>query len=281
MKKANYRLTGKLPSFDDNTSLLVFWNENLPEISNVLNNLLITIEGETFCHFNPLPFHSINGVVVSNNVASAPEITFWHGKKRSDIVILTAAQPQLEQYRFFTEIIDFTKKKCNVKTIYTIGSFYGIAAHKSPRELTAIYNNNKTKASFKQKIVSGEIDYISQGFAQRPSASAFLSWVAMKQNMPAINLWVTMPFYLSSMGDIMGQRAILSNIEKIFDLKFDYRNADTMIKQQYNMLEDLCKNSVDANDIIERIAIGDNVTDEETGILLNEINDFFSKFSEK
>ena len=276
MRKASYKLRGKLPSFDKNTSLVVFWNETIPEISLVLNNLLKTISAEFFCSFSPLPFHSIDGAVVYNNVASSPEITFWHSEKRKDIVIMTSAQPQFEHYKFFMDILDFAEKKCNVKTVYTVGSIYEICAHSAPRKLTAIYNSSEMKKMFKKLPVSGEVDTAGKAYPTRPSMSAFLSWTCMKRNISCMNLWGAMPFYMASIGDPMGQRAIAGSLEKILKLDFDYTITDNLIKEQYSRLDLLCEKSLDAGEIIARIAEGDIISEEETGILVNEINEFFS-----
>lgn len=277
MKKANYKLLyGKLPSFDENTSLVVFWNEAIPEVSLVLNNLLKTISAKPFCSFCPISFHSIDGAVVYNNVASSPEITFWHSEERKDIVILTSAQPQLEHFRFFTDILDFAEKKCNVKTVYTVGSIYEVCPHKAPRKLTAIYNNSEIKSTFKEILLSSEVDIVDKGYPARPSMSAFFAWACRKRNLPSINLWVSMPFYMANIGDPMGQRAISGTLEKLLNLNFDYTLTDGLIRQQYSRLDLLCERSLDAGELVERISEGDLISEEETAILMNEINEFFS-----
>ncbi len=276
MKKANFRLLNELPTFKKNTSLVIFWNETLPVIRKVFDQVALSFQAKPFCMINPDSFHSMDGVIVSGNVAALPEISFWAGQ-RDDLILLTSAQPQLDYFGFFSLVFDFAVKHCNVETIYTVDSFFNVCAHSAPRSLVAVYNTEELKTRMHPLTLAPDIDIISQGPLNRPSMSSFLAWAAIKRNLQVVNLWVMMPFYLSTIGDPMGERALLGNLEKVLNIKADYTLLDSLITEQYSGIELLCSRSVDACDIIDRIANGDTIAEEESALLVNEIEDFFIK----
>ncbi len=267
-----------LPSMKKASSLLIFWNENMEEMLSTFALMTDLLSLKPFMLMNPVKYHPIDGVVVTDNVASLPEIAFWKGT-RNDLVFLTAAQPQLEWHDFLTELMSFSSSVLNVKTIYTAGSFYKSISHKDPRELTVTYSSPRIKEKMARFSLGKNIDFSASPLIQRPSISAYLSWLCGRFDLESVNCWVSVPFYLSVTGDRMSSRTMASAFDKIFNLGLDLSTYDGEINKLYLDLESLSASSVDVADMLERIYEGDVITDEESQLLINEIRDYFLKIN--
>ena len=124
-------------------TLIVSWAEDAGRLGpTVVEYLIEKITASCFCEIEPVPFFSMGGITINNDVACFPEIKFNAGL-HPDLIILKAAQPQFERYQFLNTLLDVAQHYCQTKQLLTLGGTIAPLAHTQPRRLLAVYNHRQ------------------------------------------------------------------------------------------------------------------------------------------
>ncbi|MFH1835793.1 MAG: PAC2 family protein [Methanobacteriota archaeon] len=229
--------------------------------------------GELFAEVELKEFFPLGGVAIENDVIQFPESKFYACTK-SNLVILKTTPPSHEWYKFLNLVLDTAEKSGTVKEIYTVGGMVSYSAHTAPRQLQGVFNSMEFREDMRQYDVDCGMNYETPA-GQKPTLSSFLLWTAQKRNIPAMSLWVTSPFYLVAVDDLMGQRKVLDFINRRFTLGLDLVDIDNEIKKQSQKLADMRRNSPDIDLSIQKLENGLGISEEESQNLVTEMRTLF------
>lgn len=258
------------------SSVVVFWDDEASFFEKTVGKVKESLNARPFLRMDPVGFFGLDGVVVHGDVASISESAFLAGEGSGNLTLFQSATPQFEWYRFFQNIFQAGRKYCDMSRIYTVAHMASVISHRVPRVLMGIFNDADLKTQLSRYKVGGDMDFISEG-GQRPSLNSFLNWSAMKAGIPAAAIWIYVPFYLAAVGDAQAERALLEFFVKHFNLSVSFDSIDREIESQKKVLNELRRNSIDASDIMERIELGEPVSDEESFLLVDEVNEAFAR----
>ena len=259
-----------------NASLVVGWSEDVGNMgSNIIAYLNQKLEGQEFEEFEPEEFFSLGGVMVKDDVVQFPESKFYT-IPRNDLIIFHSNLPRFEWYKFLNSILDVAEHCCKLNELCTIGAMVTMSAHTAPRELLTIVNSAEMKESLNQYDLNKDMDYQTP-HSDRPTLSSYLLWVAKRRNIPGISIWVTIPFYLVTMGDCQAQRKLLGFLDKRFCLQLDFTDLDEEIRKQNEDLAQARFHSSEIDGYIRRLESNLRLSEEENTKMLRQINELLNK----
>jgi len=260
------------PEFE-NPSLIVGWNKDAGKLSSkVIEYLNRKMKSKSFCEIEPTTFFSLGGVAVENNIARFPESKFYYSE-RSDLVIFDGSEPQFERYRFLNAILDVAKHHCKVKELLTISGTVSPIAHTSSRRILAVFNQQ----GFQEKLRSyGLEDMNWQG---PPAISSYLLWVAERRGVPAVSLWLEIPFYLAASEDFQAIKLTLSFLDERFNLELDLTELDEKISNQNKKITQLREEDSEINKFIGMLESELSLSEVEQMELTTKVNELLEKDS--
>ncbi|HJX03995.1 MAG TPA: PAC2 family protein [Dehalococcoidia bacterium] len=249
------------------SSLLVCWDMDAgkvgPKVFSYLNSCL---DLELFAEIDSCDYFTLGGVLVENDVARFPQIKMYHARN-SEVVILRSATPRFEWYKYLSTVFEIAEKICKVREVYTIGGIVSVSAHTVPRILMANLNSGEIREKLSGFDVAMNMDYETPP-GQRPTMSSYLSWEAGRRNIPAVSLWVPVPFYMVGIEDLRGCTRVLEFLEARFQLGLNIANLDTDISRQNHKINSIIEHYPDLLDTIRKLESNNALTDAESGRLL-------------
>jgi proteasome assembly chaperone (PAC2) family protein len=111
----------------------------------------------------------------------------------------------------------------------------------------------------------------------RPTLNSYLLWIAKTRDLPAVNLWIPVPFYLMSNDDPGSHKKALEFIDNRLDLHLDFKDIDASIKQQNEKLERLRKSATEIDESIRKLENEQPISEEERENLVKAIDDCLGK----
>jgi proteasome assembly chaperone (PAC2) family protein len=250
-------------------SLLILWKgEGRGLEADVARFLIDSLGYRALMRFDPTPYFPLDGVVVRDDVAHLPETVLYKGS--SNMLIVVSDPPQFEWYRFINELLDVAGQQFKVREIYTLGMMYSIGAHTTPREIFGNFSSAEMKERLKGSGLSRNVDYQTPG-NQRPTLSSFLIWLGERRSVSGVNLWVTVPYYLTGVGDPKAEKKVLQFLDKRMSLGIDCAPLDMRISQQSARIGQLRISVPAIDESISKLESGIHLTDEETMRLVREI----------
>ena len=166
-------------------------------------------------------------------------------------------------------------QKCgSVKEIYTIGGMVGVSAHLAPRKIFPVFNSVEMKERIGSYHAGEGIDYQTPA-GQRPTVSSFLSWIAKGRNIPAVNLWVVIPFYLTTVRDAMACKVMLKFFDQKFNLGMELGQIDDDISMQNQKIEHARNHAAEIDGYLSKLEASMDLSEEENISLINEIEGIF------
>ncbi len=184
-------------------------------------------------------------------------------------MVLKSSAPSYEWYKFLNLILDVAEYY-RVKELYTIGGMVSLGAHTAPRELTATFNSTELKEALSHYNLGGSWDFEAPP-GQRPTLNSFLIWVARRRNIPAVSLWLPIPFYLLTVDDPATRRRVLEFFHQRFNLGIDFSALDAEIEQQNQGLAEMRSRFPDIDESIEKLESNLRLSAEETRKLVQEV----------
>jgi len=256
------------------SALVVGWSVDASGLgTRVTNYLNRKLGGQSLCEIEPVEFFPLGGVAIADDMVQFPESKFYACPK-NDLVIFRSDPPSYEWYKFLNLILDTAERYCRVKELHTIGGMVSLSAHTAPRELLGTFNSPELKEALSPYNLIEGLDYETPP-GQRPTLNSFLLWAAKRRNIPGVNLWVPVPFYLVAVDDPKARRRVLEVFNQRFDLGIDLSDLDEEIRQQNQAIAEVRSSSPDIDESIKRLESNLRLSEEESQRLVKEIEKFF------
>jgi len=254
-------------------SLVVGWSVDASGLgAKVTNYLNRKLGGQSFCEIEPVEFFPLGGVTIEDDLIQFPESKFYACPK-NDLVVFQSAPPSYEWYKFLNLILDTAEHYCHVKELHTIGGMVSLSAHTTPRELLGTFNSPELKEALSHYNLAEGLNYETPP-GQRPTLNSFLLWAAKRRNIPGVNLWVPIPFYLVAVDDPKARRRVLEFFNQRFDLRIDLSDLDEEVRQQNQTIAEVRNSFPDIDESIRRLESNLRLSEEESQRLVKEIEKF-------
>jgi proteasome assembly chaperone (PAC2) family protein len=255
------------------SSLVLGWSEDGGNLGRrVTDYLNLKLEGQEFAEIDPGEFFPMGGVAIKDNIAAFPESKFYTCPEH-ELVILQTDSPLAEWYKFLNWVLDVAEHHCRVKELYVLGAMISFSAHTTPRQLLAVVNSAEMKEILSQYDLNRDMDYQTQP-GERPTLNSFLLWLARERNIPGVNVWVPIPFYLAATEDAQAQKKVLSFLNERLGLKIDFSDLDQEIREQNEQLARARSRFPQIDDYINRLESNLMLSEEENEELIKKIEDF-------
>ncbi|MFP3898220.1 MAG: PAC2 family protein [Dehalococcoidia bacterium] len=255
------------------SSLVLGWSTDGGNLAGKTTGYLnLMLKGQAFAEIEPDAFFSLDGVAVKEDVARFPESRF-HACLEHDLVVFQGNPPEAEWYLFLNSILDVAEQRCGIEELYTIGAMVSFSAHTAPRQLITVVNSPEMKEALAGYDLLGDMDYQTPP-GERPTLNAFLLWIARERNIPGVNLWVPMPFYLAGLEDVQAQKKVLSFLDERLQLRIDFSDLDRKIREQNERLARARSQSPEVDGYIGRLERNLMLSEEENGELVRRIEEF-------
>lgn len=256
-----------------NPSLVVGWGADAGKLgAKVTDYLNRKLGGQSFCEIEPVEFSSLGGVTIEDDLIQFPETKFYFCPK-NNLMIFRSDPPGYERYKFLNLILDIAEHYCHVKELYTIGGMISPGAHTTPRELTGTFNSPELKKALSHYNLTRGLDYETPP-GQRPTLNSFLLWVAKRRNIPGVNLWVPIPFYLVALDDPKAQKKVLEFFNQRFDLRIDFNDLDEEITRRNENIAQMRTRLPEIDEYITRLESNLRLSEDENERLVKEIKKF-------
>ncbi len=251
-----------------NPSLIVGWQtRDIGKIgARVIDFLKEKLEGREVAEIKPVGFFPLDGAAFKDDLIQVPESKFLACEK--NLLLFKSDEPKSDWYKFLNLILDLAKAKFGVKELYTVSGTISLIAHTNPRRILTVFNS----LEFQEELRGfGLEDMTWEG---PPAISSYLLWVARRRGIPGVSLWPEVPFYLAAKEDFEAIRAILSFLNRKFNLSLDLIELDREIEEQNEKMEQLRRENPEINKFIAMLERGIPLSEEEQMKLTSEVYKF-------
>lgn len=253
----------------ENPSLVVGWSMDAGRLGmKVVDYLNRKLGCRSFCEIEPVDFFPMAGIAIEDDVVQFPESKFYSCEEEN-LVLFRSPPPSHEWYKFLTLVLD-SCKFCRIREIYTVGSMVSLSAHTAPREIMGAFNYAEFKEALRQYKIR-EIDYETPA-GQRPTLNAYLLWMAKRRDIPAVSLWVPVPFYLAALNDPKAQKIILELLDHRLGMGLDFGDLDEEIRQQNRALAEVRESIPIVDRTMKMLESNLTLSEEETQELVKEVD---------
>jgi proteasome assembly chaperone (PAC2) family protein len=257
-------------------TLVIGWESDTAQLgARVTDYLIKNLNMQAFCDINPVEFFPLGGVAIENDIVQFPQSTFYACHEHN-LIVFRSAIPRYEWYKFLNLIIDVAQEYYHVKEMYAVGGMVTLMPHTVSRDSWATFNSPQIKKALSPYQLSREMDFETPP-GSRPTLNSYLLWIAKTRNLPAVNLWVPVPFYLMSNNDPGSHKKALEFIDNRLDLHLDFKDIDASIKQQNEKLERLRKSATEIDESIRKLENEQPLSEEERENLVKAIDDCLRK----
>lgn len=259
-----------------NPSLVVGWSVDAGKLgTRVTDYLNRKLGGQTFGEINPVEFFPLGGATIEDALIQFPESKFYSCPGK-DLIVFISNQPRYEWYQFLSLVLDAAQYYCPLKEIYIIGGMVSPGAHTAPRELRSVFNSPEMKEVMSDDTLDEEFDFETPP-GQRPALNSFLLWMAKKRNIPAVSLWVPIPFYLVAADDPAAERKVLELLNQRLDLGIDLSDLDEEIRRQNELVIEMRNRLPDIDESIGKLESKARLSEEESQNLVMEVEKLLRK----
>jgi proteasome assembly chaperone (PAC2) family protein len=231
--------------------------------------------GQGFGEIEPNEFFALEGIFIEDNLIQFPESRFYACLKQN-LVIFQSPPPTYDWFRFLNLILDVAEHQYQAREMYIVGGMVSLGAHTAPRELMGTFNSSQLKEELSGYNFVGSWDYETPP-GQRPTLNSFLLWAAQRRNIPAVTLWVPIPFYLVAVDDPRAQRRVLEFLDLRLNLHLDFTDLDDQIKQQSKRLAEARQRLPEIDESIKRLESNLTLSAEESQKLAKDIEKFLTE----
>ena len=257
-------------------TFVIGWESDTAQLgARVTDYLIKNLNMQAFCDINPVEFFPLGGVAIENDIVQFPQSTFYACHEHN-LIIFRSAIPRYEWYKFLNLIIDVAQEYYHVKEMYAVGGMVTLMPHTVSRDSWATFNSPQIKKALSPYQLSREMDFETPP-GSRPTLNSYLLWIAKTRDLPAVNLWIPVPFYLMSNDDPGSHKKALEFIDNRLDLHLDFKDIDASIKQQNEKLERLRKSATEIDESIRKLENEQPISEEERENLVKAIDDCLGK----
>jgi proteasome assembly chaperone (PAC2) family protein len=251
-------------------TLVVSWTMDASRLgTRVADYLNRKLGGQSFGEIEPHEFFTLEGVAIEDNLIQFPESRFYACPKHN-LVIFQSTPPAYDWFRFLNLILDVAEHQYQAREMYIVGGMVSLGAHTAPRELMGTFNSPQLKEELSGYDFMGSWDYETPP-GQRPTLNSFLLWAAQRRNIPAVTLWVPIPFYLVAVDDPRAQQRVLEFLDQRLSLHLDFSDLDDQIKRQNKRLAEARHRFPEIDESIKRLESNLTLTAEESQKLVRDI----------
>ena len=255
-----------------NPSLIVGWNQDAGRLgSKVIDFLNRKLGCQEFGEIEPPDFFHLGGVSVESDVIQFPESKFYWSREK-DVVIFQSDGPSREHYRFLSSLLDVAQHYCKVRELYAVGGVVSMITHTAPRRISAVVNRPQLKSMLAPQGIDTSRDYRTP-VGGRPTLNSFLLWLAGGRNLPGVNLWGEVSFYLTATEDLRICKQMLVTLDRRLDLGMDLSEVDMGIRMQTEKLEELRAQDPDVDKYLEVLGRGIMLNEEESEKLIRTVTE--------
>ena len=257
-------------------TLVVGWESDTAQLgARVTDYLIKNLDMEAFCDIDPVDFFPLGGVAIENDIVQFPRSIFYACHKHN-LIIFRSAIPRYEWHKFLNLIIDVAQEYCSVKEMYAVGGMVTFAPHTVPRDSWATFSSPQIKKALTSYLLSRDMDFETPP-GSRPTLNSYLLWIAKTRGLPAMNLWVPVPFYLMSNDDPSSRKKALEFIDNRLELNLDFKDIDASIKKQNEKLELLRQSATDIDEAMSKLENSQPLSEEERENLVKAVDDCLRK----
>lgn len=268
MKPEVFRFTSQ-PRLEK-PSLVVGWMKDTGDVSRGVADFLAGVAGgHSFCQIEPADFFSVGGVTVESDIAKFPQSRFF-SDDRSNVLLLRSDEPQSRRYEFLNAVLDLAEHY-QVDALYTVDGIASMTAHTLERRVFGIFND----PSIQQKLRW----YLPVGLSWQgaPHTSTYLLWLAKQRHLPAVGLWVEVPFYLAGYSDARAVKAAASMLGYIIGWEYDTDELDRRVAEEEEELAELRQEDLEIDTKIQALEQGESLDATEQVELMEAIQGALKK----
>ncbi|MFC2060476.1 PAC2 family protein [Chloroflexota bacterium] len=263
-----FKFYGK-PEFQSSV-LVIGWNEDAGKLGEMTVDYLHEKLGCTeFGEVETADFFPSSGTSGANHVTRLPESKFYCCKNKN-LVLFMSSPPRFEWYRFIDSVLHMAEYYCHTKELYTVGGMAASCAHTTPRKFTVTVNSPDLEKILSQSNLTSNI-VIKTSPGQRPTLNSFLLWLAKRRNIIGADLMVSVPYYLTSVGDPQACRKPSEFLDRRLNLGIDFQDLDKEAVEQNKRVSQLRIRFPEIDDYIHKLEINKGLTPEENEKLVKKI----------
>jgi proteasome assembly chaperone (PAC2) family protein len=272
--KDRFRLSG-IPELRT-PSLIVGWSTDAGKLgSKVIDYLNKHLGGREIYEIEPTEFFPLGGVTIENDLIRFPESKLY-ACPENDLLLFKSDAPGNDWFKFINMVLDGAEHYGPMKELYVVGGMVVLGAHTAPREILPIFNAPGMKQDFSSYNLGRNMDYQTPP-GQRPTFNSFLLWTAWQRNIPAVSLWVPIPFYLVAVEDFKAQKKILEFFDQRLTLKIDFKDIDEAISQQNARISQIRDLSQEIDEYISKLESNQRLSEKENEKLIKQIEEFLRR----
>jgi predicted ATP-grasp superfamily ATP-dependent carboligase len=228
------------------------WGNAMDISSSMVTYLAGKLNAKCFARINPDPFYrydetrpvvkieggDLKGLSTPGGSFSAART----GSGESDLVILSADEPDLRWFHFVNELFSLCEK-LGVETIITLGSMYDHVLH-SDRVVSAVASSADLYSKLKLKNVA-TISY------QGPSAiHSLVHSECLKRNFHSVSLWSHCPYYIQDVTHFGILSHLGSLVSFLGEFSLDTKDLETKWEQLSERLQVLIEGNPEVQAIV-------------------------------
>lgn len=261
--------------YHDRPSLVVAWSQDGgrlgPKVLEILNQKL---GGQEIAELEVSAFFSMWGVQIENDIIQFPESKFYFCEGK-DLILFRSDIPAQEWYSFLNTILDVAVLH-KVKEVYSLGGFISSMAHTGLRRTIGVVNKPELKDTIREFVPDiNTLEYQTPP-GSRPTLNSYLIWAAKRRNIPCINLWAEVPFYLAALEDPKACKNMLAILDRKFKLGITFDDIEAEIAAQNEKIQRLRNEKPDISRYIEMLEKGIMLNQDESEKLAKEALEFLS-----
>lgn len=259
----------------DHPALIVSWlTDSVGVGERVTAFLNRTLQNEVFCEIGPAEFFPLEGVTLDDDVIQFPETRFYAGQCKN-VVVLRSTPPRFDWHRFLQTVLDVAQE-CQAREIYIVGGMVSLIPHAAPRQLLGTFSTADVKETFAGYDLDASWNYETPP-GQRPTLNSYLLWAARQRHIPAVSVWVPVPFYIATSGDPRGELKVLEFFNRRLDLCLQLDSLDEEVRQQNRAIASLRRESTEIDAYISRLESGETLSAEESQQLVTVVEKSLSR----
>jgi predicted ATP-grasp superfamily ATP-dependent carboligase len=229
------------------------WNDAAESASSALRFLAAQWEAEDFGVIDPEEYYDFQvtrpTVTLTEGLTRSiewPEFTFSSGHVEGtdrDVVFLVGAEPNL-RWRTFTETVVHAARELGIEFVISLGALLADVPHTREVRITGIAANADLaeKLGFTQTRYEGPTGIVG-----------VLHDACAKAGIVSASLWAPVPHYVASVPSPKASLALISQVERLLDVKVDLSGLDEAATEYERRLDEAVASEPEVRALVERL----------------------------
>ncbi len=239
--------------------------------TGVIHHLRETRTTEEIAELDPLGFFAFDGAIFKDDLIQIPQSKF-EASPQDNLLLFWTDEPMYEKYQFLKTIIEFCRDDYQTQRLYSFNGNPSLLSHDQPRRVFVVCNREEL---LNQLPLEEQLEYMD--WEGPPAMSTYLMWMAEKNDLEGITIWVEVPFYLSTVEDAKAIKSVLSLLEKLLQLDLKTEKLDDRIAQQETLLNELQEISPETKEAMDKISREELIEETEQINLTKKVYEYFKQ----